>query len=54
VDRIDPIAETQRYVDKIMATKGAGLNAQERALMLEDLRRRAPKRWRCSMPSLAW
>ena len=38
VDRIDPIVETQRYVDKIMATKGAGLDAQERALMLEDLR----------------
>jgi arsenite-transporting ATPase len=38
VDRIDPLVETQRYVDKIMATKGAGLNAQERALMLEDLK----------------
>ena len=38
VDRIDPLVETQRYVDKIMATKGAKLDAQERALMLEDLR----------------
>ena len=38
VDRIDPVAETQRYVDKIMATKGAGLSAAEQALMLEDLR----------------
>lgn len=38
VDRIDPVVETQRYVDKIMATKGAGLNEQERALMLEDLK----------------
>lgn len=38
VDRIDPVVETQRYVDKIMATKGAGLGEQERALMLEDLR----------------
>lgn len=38
VDRIDPLVETQRYVDKIMATKGAGLNEQERALMLEDLK----------------
>jgi len=38
VDRIDPIVETRRYVDKIMATKGAGLDEQERALMLEDLR----------------
>ena len=37
VDRIDPAVETQRYVDKIMATKGARLDAQERALMLEDL-----------------
>lgn len=38
VDRIDPLVETQKYVDKIMATKGTGLDAQERALMLEDLR----------------
>lgn len=38
VDRIDPVVETQRYVDKIMATKGAGLNEDERALMLEDLK----------------
>lgn len=38
VDRIDPVVETQRYVDKIMATKGAKLDAQERALMLEDLK----------------
>jgi len=38
VDRIDPLVETQRYIDKIMATKGAKLDAQERALMLEDLR----------------
>jgi arsenite-transporting ATPase len=28
VDRIDPIVETQRYVDKIMATKSADLNEQ--------------------------
>ena len=38
VDRIDPVVETQRYVDKIMAAKGPKLDAQERALMLEDLR----------------
>jgi len=38
VDRINPLVETQRYVDKIMATKGAGLNEQERDLMLEDLK----------------
>ena len=38
VDRIDPLVETQRYVDKIMAAKGPKLDVQERALMLEDLR----------------
>ncbi|MDT8989360.1 arsenical pump-driving ATPase [Curvibacter sp. APW13] len=38
VDRIDPAVETQRYIDKVMATKGKGLDAQEQALMLEDLR----------------
>lgn len=38
VDRIDPALETQRYIDKVMATKGKGLDDQERALLLEDLR----------------
>jgi arsenite-transporting ATPase len=38
VDRIDPKAETQRYIDNIMAAKSPGLNAQEQALLLEDLR----------------
>ena len=38
VDRIDPVLETQRYIDKIMAAKGPGLDAQEKALLLEDLR----------------
>ncbi|NML17319.1 arsenical pump-driving ATPase [Azohydromonas caseinilytica] len=38
VDRIDPHAETQRYIDKIMASKGRGLDEAARALMLEDLR----------------
>jgi arsenite-transporting ATPase len=37
VDRIDPKAETQRYIDKIMAARGPKLDAQERALLLEDL-----------------
>jgi len=37
VDRIDPKAETRRYIDKIMAARGAKLDAQERALLLEDL-----------------
>lgn len=38
VDRIDPKVETQRYIDKMMAAKSPGLNAQEQALLLEDLR----------------
>ncbi len=38
VDRIDPKLETQRYIDKIMAAKSPGLDAQEQALLLEDLR----------------
>jgi arsenite-transporting ATPase len=38
VDRIDPKAETQRYIDKVMAAKGKTLDEQARALMLEDLR----------------
>ncbi len=38
VSRIDPKFETQRYVDKIMAAKSPNLDAQEQALLLEDLR----------------
>ncbi len=38
VDRIDPLAETQRYVDKIMASRGRELDDAGRALLLEDLR----------------
>ncbi|MDO9180897.1 MAG: arsenical pump-driving ATPase [Bacteriovorax sp.] len=38
VDRIDPKVETQKYIDKIMERKGAKLNAEEKALMLEDLK----------------
>lgn len=37
VDRIDPQAETARYVDKIMSTKGRDLDEADRALMREDL-----------------
>jgi arsenite-transporting ATPase len=37
VSRIDPKVETQRYIDKIMAAKSPQLDAQERALLLEDL-----------------
>jgi arsenite-transporting ATPase len=38
VSRIDPAAETQAYVEKIMATRGRELDAQGKALLLEDLR----------------
>ena len=37
VSRIDPQAETQRYIDKIMAARSPHLDAQQRALLLEDL-----------------
>jgi Anion-transporting ATPase len=37
VSRIDPKVETQRYIDKVMAAKSPQLDAQERALLLEDL-----------------
>ena len=38
VGRIDPRAETQRYVDRILATRGRDLDDAGRALLLEDLR----------------
>ncbi|PLK72804.1 arsenical pump-driving ATPase [Rhizobium sp. TH135] len=37
VDRIDPEAETTRYIDKIMATKGRDLDEAGKALLREDL-----------------
>jgi arsenite-transporting ATPase len=37
VSRIDPAVETRRYIDKIMAAKAPRLDAQEQALLLEDL-----------------
>lgn len=37
VDRIDPVAETRRYIDKVMTTRGRGLDEQGKALLLEDL-----------------
>jgi arsenite-transporting ATPase len=37
VSRIDPKAETQKYIDRIMSAKGPALNADEKALLLEDL-----------------
>jgi arsenite-transporting ATPase len=38
VDRIDPKAETDRYVAKIMDSRGRDLDAAGRALLREDLR----------------
>jgi arsenite-transporting ATPase len=38
VSRIDPHAETERYRQEVLATKGAALDAQGRALLEEDLR----------------
>lgn len=38
VDRIDPAAETERYVAKVMASRGRDLDDAARALLLEDLR----------------
>jgi arsenite-transporting ATPase len=38
VDRIDPKAETERYVEKIMKDRGRDLDAQGQALLREDLR----------------
>lgn len=38
VDRIDPKAETERYIEKIMAARGPSLDEEGRALLREDLR----------------
>lgn len=38
VDRIDPKAETERYVDKIMSIRGKDLDEAGKALLHEDLR----------------
>ncbi|MCL9685336.1 arsenical pump-driving ATPase [Legionella maioricensis] len=38
ISRIDPHAETERYKQHVLETKGAQLNAQDRALLEEDLR----------------
>jgi arsenite-transporting ATPase len=38
VSRIDPHAETERYRQQVLATKGANLDEQGRALLEEDLR----------------
>ena len=38
VERIDPKAETAAYVEEVMATQGAEMDAENRALLEEDLR----------------
>jgi arsenite-transporting ATPase len=38
VTRIDPVAETKGYSDEVLASAGAGLDSQGRALLEEDLR----------------
>lgn len=38
VERIDPRAETEKYIAKMMATRGKSLDEHGRALLLEDLR----------------
>jgi len=38
VGRIDPKAETQKYVDKIVAARSPGMTAAEKDLLIEDLR----------------
>lgn len=37
VDRIDPVAETKRYIDKVMASRGRDLDEEGKALLREDL-----------------
>ncbi|MGE0736170.1 MAG: arsenical pump-driving ATPase [Alphaproteobacteria bacterium] len=37
VDRIDPVKETERYIERIMSTRGRDLDEQGRALLREDL-----------------
>ena len=38
VARIDPAAETRRYTERVLATKGKGLDDEGRRLLREDLR----------------
>jgi arsenite-transporting ATPase len=38
ISRIDPAAATRAYVERAMATRGAGLDEEGRALLAEDLR----------------
>jgi arsenite/tail-anchored protein-transporting ATPase len=38
IERIDPEVETRRYTEEVLATAGAGLDSQGRAVLEEDLR----------------
>ena len=38
VSRIDPAVETRAYVERVLATKGKGLDEAGKSLLLEDLR----------------
>jgi len=38
IERIDPAVETRRYTEEVLATAGAGLDPQGRAVLEEDLR----------------
>jgi len=38
VTRVDPVLETRRYTEEVLATAGAGLDAEGKALLEEDLR----------------
>ncbi len=38
ISRIDPAAEAKAYVERVMATRGSGLDEAGRALLAEDLR----------------
>jgi arsenite-transporting ATPase len=38
IERIDPEVETRRYTEEVLATAGAGLDPQGRAVLEEDLR----------------
>lgn len=45
LDRIDPVAETQAYIAKIIACKGKHLDANGKALLQDDLRRAHIEPW---------
>ena len=53
LSRIDPKVENPALHRQDHGGRGPKLDAQEQALLLEDLQSPAPKRWRCSTPSHA-